>query len=208
MEETIVRITWYLLTISLFNEIFTAGHFSFFFHIKIGSIKSWLKVLCFIISFVSFCIEFNLSFTTITLKLNFHQIYIKNIKCVVVKQRPITLGYFHSNVKRYWPTIKWPTMNLFRRFSVLCFLHTSIIVNGFRCDFASPQRINGSALFLIVLKRVDPLIKSIAAINRFRLAWLLLESKALQLYLVVYLLWTFCNGISLCINGKKIVRYH
>lgn len=151
----------------------------FFFHIKIGSIKSWLKVLCFIISFVSFCIEFNLSFTTITLKLNFHQIYIKNIKCVVVKQRPITLGYFHSNVKRYWPTIKWPTMNLVRRFSVLCFLHASIIVNGFRCDFANPQRINGSALFLIVLKRVDPLIKSIAAINRFRLAWLLLESKAL-----------------------------
>lgn len=72
--------------------------------------------------------------------------------------------------------------------SVLCFLHASIIVNGFRCDFANPQRINGSALFLIVLKRVDPLIKSIAAINRFRLALLLLESKALQLYLVVYLL--------------------
>lgn len=56
------------------------------------------------------------------------------------------------------------------RQSVLCFLHASIIVNGVRCDFANPQRINGSVLFLIVLKRVDPLIKSIAAINRFRLA--------------------------------------
>lgn len=79
-------------------------------------------------------------------------------------------------------------MNLVRRFSVLCFLYASIIVNGFRCDFANPQRINGRALFLIVLERVDPLIKSMAAFNRFRLAWLLLESKALQLYLVVYLL--------------------